>query len=155
MVPNNLFQMKETLNKSAMENFDLSFEERYSKVFANYDEGIVICELLTDYVPIEDFKKTFEKISEIIKMGNFEKFIFDKRALRAFHQPSMEWYFLVWKKEMLQYGVSKHRKILPEEKWFEKMVMIAKEQIMKNNPDNIIKKLDIKYCDSIEEAILL
>jgi len=147
--------MKETLNKSAMENFDLSFEERYSKVFANYDEGIVICELLTDYVPIEDFKKTFEKISEIIKMGNFEKFIFDKRALRAFHQPSMEWYFLVWKKEMLQYGVSKHRKILPEEKWFEKMVMIAKEQIMKNNPDNIIKKLDIKYCDSIEEAILL
>lgn len=147
--------MKETLNKSAMENFDLSFQERYAKVFANNEEGIVICELLTDYVPIEDFKKTFEKISKIIKGGNFEKFIFDKRSLRAFHQPSMEWYFLVWKKEMLQYGVSKHRKILPEEKWFEKMVKIAKEQIMKNNPENIIDKLDIKYCSSTEEAILL
>jgi hypothetical protein len=147
--------MKETLNKSALENFDLSFEERYSKVFANYEEGIVICELLTDYVPIEDFKLTFEKISEIIKGGNFEKFIFDKRALRAFHQPSMEWYFLVWKEEMLRYGVIKHRKILPEEKWFEKMVMIAKEQLMKNNPDNVIEKLDIKYCNSIEEAISL
>ncbi|WP_158858420.1 hypothetical protein [Lunatibacter salilacus] len=145
--------MKETLNKSALENFDLLFEERYAKIFVNDDEGIVICELLTDYVPIEDFKQTFDKISEIIKPGNFEKFIFDKRALRAFHQPSMEWYFLVWKKEMLRYGVSKHRKILPEEKWFEKMVMIAKEQIMKNNPDNIIDKLDIKYCSSIEEAI--
>lgn len=147
--------MKETLNKSAMENFDLSFQERYAKVFANNEEGIVICELLTDYVPIEDFKETFEKISKIIKGGNFEKFIFDKRSLRAFHQPSMEWYFLVWKKEMLQYGVSKHRKILPEEKWFEKMVKIAKEQIMKNNPENIIDKLDIKYCSSTEEAILL
>jgi hypothetical protein len=35
------------------------------------------------------------------------------------------------------------------------MVMIAKEQIMENNPDNIIEKLDIKYCSSIEEAISL
>lgn len=147
--------MKETLNRSALENFDLSFEERYAKVFVSEEEGVVICELLTDYVPIEDFKRTFSKISEIIKKGNFKKFIFDKRSLRAFHQPSMEWYFLIWKKEMLRYGVSKHRKILPEEKWFEKMVMIAKEQIMENNPDNIIEKLDIKYCSSIEEAISL
>jgi hypothetical protein len=147
--------MRETLNRSALENFDLSFEERYAKVFVSDEEGVVICELLTDYVPIEDFKRTFSKISEIIKKGNFEKFIFDKRALHAFHQPSMEWYFLIWKKEMLRYGVIKHRKILPEEKWFEKMVMIAKEQIMENNPDNIIEKLDIKYCSSIEEAISL
>jgi hypothetical protein len=145
--------MKETLNESALENFDLSFEEKYAKVFSNDEEGLILCVLLTDYVPIEDFKSTFEKISEIIKSGNFTKFIFDKRALRAFHQPSMEWYFLVWKAEMLQFGVSQHRKILPAEKWFEKMVAIAKEQIIKNNPDNIVEKLDIKYCNSIEEAI--
>jgi hypothetical protein len=55
---------------------------------------------------------------------------------------------------MLEYGIVKHRKILPTEKWFEKMVMIAKEEIMKNNPDNIIDQLDIQYCDSIEEAII-
>lgn len=145
--------MKETLNKSALDTFDLSFEERYAKVFVNDEEGIIICELLTDYVPLEEFKNTFDKISEIIKGGSFRKFIFDKRALRAFHQPSMEWYFLVWKKEMFDYGVREHRKILPAEKWFEKMVIIAKEQIMKNNPDNIIGKLDIKYCASVEEAI--
>ncbi|WP_114751837.1 hypothetical protein [Pleomorphovibrio marinus] len=145
--------MKETLNKSALDNFDLSFEERYAKVFVNHEDGIVICVLLADYVPIEDFKLTFDKISEIIKKGKIQKFIFDKRALRAFHQPSMEWYFLVWKKEMLQYGLSIHRKILPDEKWFEKMVMIAKEQIMANNPSNIVDKLDIKYCDTLEDAI--
>jgi hypothetical protein len=67
----------------------------------------------------------------------------------------MEWYFLNWKNKMLEFGLKKHRKILPEEKWFEKMVMIAKEQIMKNNPDNIIHLLDIRYCNSIEEAILI
>ena len=65
----------------------------------------------------------------------------------------MEWYFLNWKNKILELGLDTHRKILPEEKWFEKMVQIAKEQIMKNNPDNIIHLLDIKYCLSVEEAI--
>lgn len=32
--------------------------------------------------------------------------------------------------------------------------MIAKKQILENNPGNIIENLDIKYCDSMEEAIL-
>jgi hypothetical protein len=65
----------------------------------------------------------------------------------------MEWYFIHWKKDMLAYGLKTHRKILPAEKWFEKMVQIAKDQIVQNYPDNIIDQLDIKYCDSIEEAI--
>jgi hypothetical protein len=95
----------------------------------------------------------FGQIGEIVKAGDFEKFIFDKRSLRAFHQPTMEWYFIFWKKEMLEYGVKTHRKILPTEKWFEKMVQIAKNQILQTYPDNIIDQLDIRYCDTIEEAI--
>ncbi len=147
--------MNATANIIETYNFELIFEERDAKVFASQEKGIVICELLSDYVPIDNFKSIFLRISEVIKQGGFTKFIFDKRALRAFHQPSMEWYFLHWKNEMLEYGVDQHRKILPAEKWFEKMVMIAKEQILKNNPDNIIEKLDIRYCDSIEEAIAI
>lgn len=145
------------ITASAIEfnNFELMFEIRYARVYANPERGIIICELLTDYIPIDDFKEVFAEISKIVISGKYEKFIFDKRSLRAFHQPSMEWYFLHWKNKMLELGLSQHRKILPEEKWFEKMVMIAKEQIMKNNPDNIIHLLDIKYCNSIEEAILV
>jgi hypothetical protein len=147
--------MNTTANIIEENNFQLKFETRYAKVYANADRGMVICELLSDYIPIEDFKETFRNITSIVESGKYEKFIFDKRSLRAFHQPSMEWYFLNWKNKMLELGLQKHRKILPEEKWFEKMVMIAKEQILKNNPDNIIHLLDIKYCDSIEEAILI
>ncbi|WP_373523581.1 hypothetical protein [Aquiflexum sp.] len=145
------------ITASAIEfnNFELMFEIKYAKVFANQGKGMIICELLTDYIPIDDFKEVFSEISKIVENGKYEKFIFDKRSLRAFHQPSMEWYFLNWKNKMLELGLHKHRKILPDEKWFEKMVMIAKEQIMKNNPDNIIHLLDIKYCNSIEEAILV
>jgi len=146
--------MNTVTNAMEMNQFDLLFKERYAKVYKSHSKKIIICELITDYVPIEDFKNIFLQISEVVKKGGFDKFIFDKRSLRAFHQPSMEWYFLHWKKEMLEYGIVHHRKILPAEKWFEKMVMIAKDQIMKNNPDNIIDQLDIQYCDSIEEAII-
>lgn len=146
--------MNDTLNKSALQNFKISFEERYARVLVNETTGIIICELLVDYVPIEDFKQIFHKISSIIEKGTYHKFIFDKRALRAFHQPSMEWYYLDWKKEVYFQGIKTHRKILPAENWFVKMVMIAKKDIVENNPGNIIHKLDIKYCDNIEEAIL-
>ena len=45
-------------------------------------------------------------------------------------------------------------KYIPEEKWFEKMVQIAKAQILTQYPDNIIDQLDIAYCDTLEVAIL-
>ena len=147
--------MTETLNPSETQNFEVAFEERYSRVLTNLEKKIVICELLADYIPIEDFKETFTQIGSIIKSGDYQKFIFDKRSLRAFHQPTMEWYFIHWKKEMLGFGLKTHRKILPAEKWFEKMVQIAKQQILETYPDNIIDQLDIQYCDSIEEAIKL
>lgn len=147
--------MTETLNPSETQNFEVAFEERYARVLINLEKKMVICELLADYIPIEDFKETFTQIGSIIKSGDYQKFIFDKRSLRAFHQPTMEWYFIHWKKEMLGFGLKTHRKILPAEKWFEKMVQIAKQQILETYPDNIIDQLDIQYCDSIEEAINL
>ncbi|MBA4301840.1 hypothetical protein SAMN03080617_01391 [Algoriphagus alkaliphilus] len=147
--------MNETLNTSEIQDFELAYEERYARVLVSAEKKIVICELLADYIPIEDFKEAFEQIGKIVKGGSFEKFIFDKRSLRAFHQPTMEWYFIHWKKDMLAYGLKTHRKILPAEKWFEKMVQIAKQQILETYPDNIIDQLDIQYCDTIEEAIKL
>lgn len=147
--------MNDTLNTSEIQNFEVAFEERYAKVWVSIERKIIICELLADYIPIGDFKEIFFQIGEIVKAGNFEKFIFDKRSLRAFHQPTMEWYFIHWKKEMLGYGIRVHRKILPTEKWFEKMVKIAKDQILQKYPDNIVDQLDILYCESIEEAIRL
>ncbi|MCS5489774.1 hypothetical protein [Algoriphagus limi] len=145
--------MNDILQSSEIQDFELAFEQKYLRVLKSPELKIILCELLSDYIPIEDFKEAFQQIGEIVKEGDYEKFIFDKRSLRAFHQPTMEWYFIYWKKDMLQYGVKTHRKILPDEKWFEKMVQIAKDQILQNYPDNIIDQLDIKYCNSIEEAI--
>jgi hypothetical protein len=147
--------MNPTLNPTVTPEFDLALEEQYVQVLINPSKKIIICKLMADYIPIEDFKLAFERIGDLVKSGNYEKFIFDKRSLRAFHQPTMEWYFVFWKKEMLEFGLKTHRKILPDEKWFEKMVQIAKDQILLNFPENVIDQLDIRYCDSIEEAIQL
>lgn len=146
--------MTDTINTVALKDFEVILAEKYAQVLTNKSKGIIICILSVDYVPIEDFKAVFNKITTIIKAGAYQKFIFDKQALRAFHQPSMEWYFLEWKKEVYEYGIKTHRKILPKEAWFVKMVMIAKKQIIMDHPANIIKDLDIKYCDTINEAIL-
>jgi len=145
--------MNETQFPSETRDFELAFEEKYARVLVNAQKKIIICELLADYIPIEDFKEAFYRIGDLVRQGDFKKFIFDKRSLRAFHQPTMEWYFIHWKREMLAYGLTTHRKILPAEKWFEKMVQIAKVQILLQYPDNIIGQLDIQYCDTIEEAI--
>ena len=146
--------MNETTSFSGIMDFDLALDHKYARVWSNPARKILICELLSDYVPIEDFKEVFTEIGELVKAGDFTKFIFDKRALRAFHQPTMESYFIHCQNEMLGYGVKTHRKILPAEKWFEKMVQIAKAQILTQYPDNIIDQLDIAYCDTIEEAVL-
>lgn len=145
--------MNETHYQTETQDFVVALEFQYAKILVSSNRRMIICELLADYIPFDDFKEIFGQIGDIVKAGTYEKFIFDKRSLRAFHQPTMEWYFIHWKKDMLAYGVTKHRKILPAEKWFEKMVQIAKAQILQNYPENIISKLDIQYCDSIEEAI--
>ncbi len=134
--------------------FDKLHEKKYGVIFLLKDYNTIICELTLDYVPIEKFKKIFGVLGEFIKEHKVEKFIFDKRHLQTFHQPSMEWYFLDWKKEMFEYGMKIHRKILPPgDLWFKEAVLAGRVQIMANNPDNIIDQLDIQYRDSIEEAI--
>jgi hypothetical protein len=126
----------------------------YGNVYALPEKKVILCELTDSYVPIGNFRTIFLEMGEYIKNGNIEKFIFDKRHLRTFHQPSMEWYFIEWKTEMLKSGLKTHRKLLPVGMpWFKNAVMAGRVQILKKYSDNIIHKLDIKYSQTIEQAI--
>jgi hypothetical protein len=145
--------MDYTALRKTRSDFQDYYNSRFSRIYYSEESKIIICELKSEYVPIEHFKDTFYKISELVNEGINNKFIFDKRSLRAFHQPSMEWYFVVWKQDMYEKGLKIHRKILPPEPWFKKSVAIAKEQINREYHDLIIDKLDIQYCETIEEAI--
>jgi hypothetical protein len=116
-------------------------------------EKIAICSVTAAYIPISDFKILFEKISELVRAEKITKFIFDKRNLTVFHQPSMEWYHLIWKEEMYKFGLKKHRKLIPSDKLFEQSVITGRKKIARENPSFNYAKYDILYCISMEEAI--
>ena len=102
---------------------------------------------------MNDFKELFNKIAILVKQEKITKFIFDKRRLTTFHQPSMEWYHLIWKEDMYKTGLKKHRKLLPNDKLFEQSVITGRKKIARENPDFNFDKFEIIYCKSLEEAI--
>lgn len=138
-----------------MENlgFTKIFESEFAACYVFPEKKTIACEMKVGYVPIQNFKETFYALADEIKAGDFEKFIFDKTALRTFHQPSMKWYFTEWKTEMLQYGLKLHFKILPEIPWFKKSVEVARKPLINNYPKEVIDKLRIEYYDSVELAL--
>lgn len=106
-----------------------------------------------EYIPIESFKTAFDQAARFAKDNKWKYFIFDKRNLNVFHQPSMEWYYTIWKKELLQYGVSTHFKILPKEEWFKKSVEAGKNEIKEKHPDFDFTAFDVNYVDNVDEAL--
>lgn len=114
---------------------------------------VAVCTVTAAYIPKAEFEILLMTAGELIQEERITKFIFDKRRLTAFHLPSMEWYHLVWKPQMYQFGLSSHRKLLPEDKQFEKYVLEGRKKIARENPWFDFEKYDIKYCRTLEEAI--
>jgi hypothetical protein len=134
--------------------FEVVLTKDAGKVYLLPQEKIMITELEKSYVPITEFQDIFRDTIPIVREYGIQKFIFDKQQLRVFHQPSMEWYFLYWKTELYELGLSKHRKILPQDQpAFKLAVDAGKAKIMRENQDTIIPLLDIQYTTNIPDAI--
>ncbi|MEL6536076.1 MAG: hypothetical protein AAFQ98_11720 [Bacteroidota bacterium] len=134
-------------------DWEKAFEAKHATVYTIAPSQTILCVLEKEYVPIAAFKAIFEKITELASSSLFKRFVFDKRKLAAFHQPTMEWYYLDWKTTVAPYGITEHRKLLPEAAWFRKTVEIAKLSLENRMPEELRAKLDIQYCESIEEAL--
>lgn len=125
-----------------------AFEVYYLK-----EKKIIVCSVIDNYVLDEIFKFTFSKISEFVINNEVEKFVFDKSKLTVFNQESMVWYHVVWKKRMLNFGLKKHYKILPNDNIFKLSVEMGKKRIVAENPDFNFDDFDIRYFDTLQEAI--
>lgn len=136
-----------------LEGFTNIFLNDMAAGYVNEDSKTIACIITADYIPITKFKQLFEMLGDEIKEGNFEKFVFDKSKLRTFHQPSMKWYFTEWKTVMMEYGVVKHFKVLPELDYFRKAVEAARKPLLAQYPEAILSKLRIEYFETLEEAI--
>ena len=134
--------------------YEIVINKDYGKVFLLPDNQIMICELTKEYVPLEEFREIFSETVPLIEKYQIKKFIFDKQNLRVFHQPSMEWYFIFWKKEVYEKGLKIHRKILPQNNpAFKLAVEAGRAKIMSEYKDTIIPLLDIQYRTNVKDAI--
>ena len=132
---------------------DDKLSSEHFNVFISLDAGIMIAQVLSSYVPVEDFINTFQKMVGAVSTKKINKFIFDKRELRAFNQPTMEWYYIEWKEKLLDEGLNVHRKLLPEEEWFKKCVEAGKDEILREYPNNRLNQIDIQYFETISDCI--
>lgn len=107
------------------------------------------------YIPFEHFKSIFNELGEYVREGHINKLIFDKRQLTVFHQPSMEWYFTVWKEQMFDLGLTQHIKLLPTDEVFRQSVKIGRAKIDDLYPKAKFHKMNILYAESLEQALAL
>ena len=133
--------------------FTLEYKSLFASLYFNKQLKMAICSADEDYIPIDNFKEIFLHISEMIERVEIKHFVFDKQKLRTFHQPSMEWYFAVWKPAIKSRGLANHYKILPKLDWFEKAVEAGKYEIFQKFSKDILNGITITYVNSIEEAI--
>ncbi len=133
--------------------FDLIHQNSYTSLYYNQALKLAVCVADEEYIPIDYFKSMFLSISDLIEQFPIKHLVFDKSKLKAFHQPSMEWYFAVWKPVIKTKGLTSHYKILPELDWFIQSVEAGKHEIFDKYGKNIINGITIKYVGSVDEAI--
>jgi hypothetical protein len=107
------------------------------------------------YIPFAAFREIFDYVSDIARQGGVATVVFDKRSLTVFHQPSMEWYFLEWKEAIAEYGVTRHRKLLPDDAAFRMAARLGKDTLTRDYPDKKFQQLDIRYAETLQEALEL
>jgi hypothetical protein len=126
----------------------------YSRIeLLSADHTIGVITATSEYIPINDFKEAFNHITALTKEEGITKLIFDKRNLRVFHQPSMEWYFIEWKEKVYDLGLRTHRKILPDDPIFRQSVKLGREKIAEKFPNGKYKLMDIQYAENLDSAI--
>jgi hypothetical protein len=127
-------------------------EQRHGAVYYDPDHYVVLLKVQASYLPYEHFLHFLQTIEQLAEQQPVEVMIFDKSSLKIFHQPSMEWYHVVWKENMHGKGLRTYRKILPPDPLFKESVRIGRDRIERENPGFRIEKFDIRYAGSLEEA---
>ena len=150
------------LNKRAMTLTTAEFElQEYLKLkhatifLVKGVADVAVVQATSTYIPIDQFKELFNSLEPCVRDHQLKKLVFDKRNLTVFHQPSMEWYFTDWKERMFDLGLKTHIKILPNDVVFRQSVKIGREKINLAHPNGKFHQMDIRYADSIEEAIAM
>jgi hypothetical protein len=132
---------------------EVAFENPHVAVYLLPQARIVLCQGLKAYLPHEVFVETYRQIEGLVPRHGITKLVFDKQPLRIFNQASMVWYHVHWKQQMYEQGLKTFRKILPPDEAFRLAVSICRNNLVKEHPGFDLSKFDIRYCNSLAEAL--
>ena len=125
----------------------------HADIYTVDDTSVLMIEVTGTYLPINEFKQVFSKAEQLVQQQVVEKIVFDKRKLSVFHQPSMEWYFAIWKETLFDLGTKTHRKLLPDDFAFRHSVKIGRAKIREKYPTLRTDQMDIQYTENLKDAI--
>lgn len=140
-------------NETVSVPMDLFHANDSTRLYFNTHLRTCLCEVVSPYIPMVQFMDVFNRSTDLVEAYQLRHFIFDKRSLRTFHQPSMEWYFVEWKPVVRDLGMADHLKILPDEPWFHRCVEAGRNDILKSYPEGLLDGISVRYVGSVEEAI--
>ena len=126
---------------------------KHANVFLVPEEKTIIIEATLEHIPFAHFQHIFQEVGEVVRKEGITKLIFDKRSLKVFDPQSMEWYFTQWKEEMFACGLTTHRKIMPKNQLFKYSVDMSRNSIYEKFPKSKFHQIDIRYTNSVEEAL--
>jgi hypothetical protein len=136
------------------EQFTERYEDANCRIFASNDGDTIVAEIRLPYVPIEGMMTLLKQVTRLVEFYGGNKFILDQRKLMAFHQPTVEWIDVEWKKEMYhKFGLVTHRQLFSDELWFRKCLEAGQALIRKNYPTAIVHTMDVRTCQSLDEAV--
>ncbi len=137
-----------------LETCEVLLDSKYAKILYSATYEAIICVAVADFIPKNEFEPIFRQAGTEIKAKNAKRMVFDKRNFKIFDQPSMIWYHIILKPEIkATTGMVTYRKLLPDDKTFRMSVEIGRKHIKTHNPEFNFEDFDIKYMDSMEEAL--
>lgn len=143
------------MDYASANGFTSLFDSHHLSLHFCQELSLGVCSAKSGYIPQQDFKDAFVQMSSSIEQHNITSLVFDKKNLRTFHQPTMEWYMTKWKPEMRKLGLCNHYKILPELSWFVESVNAGKHEILQRHGDAFLSGIAINYLPDVADVIEL
>jgi hypothetical protein len=122
-----------------------------SIVYDNPDTLII--QTTAGFIPKTQFQEIFISTGHVVVNKGIKKIILDNRSGRIFHQPQLEWYFLVWLELMFYHGLHYHAMLLPLDEDFRKDFRDTLRKLQSHHPEAKFNQLKLETAESLKEAI--
>ncbi len=114
---------------------------------------VIVVKATSAHIPKTHFQEMFIAIGQLISGAGYKKLICDLSNIQFYHEPTFDWYFMVWKERMFYLGLRTHRIILPLNDLIRDGVELSRQRSCEAFPGEKYWQLDIQYAESVDEAI--